>query len=119
MVLCHGLMCHKNSSFLPLLSRSLAATHGTCVLRFDFASSGCDESESEGEFSCSAYDDDVSDLSAAVSFLREQRQLTVPVLIGHSKGAGVVLLYGARHPGIPFLIEIRSACTKNLSHVGS
>ncbi|KAL6061974.1 Alpha/beta-Hydrolases superfamily protein [Balamuthia mandrillaris] len=91
-VLCHGLLCTKDSFFFPLLSRRLSSfVH---VVRFDFRSSGL--GDSQGSFSYGAYRDDVDDLGNVVRQLEEKPEgYRVRAVVGHSKGGNIVLLYAA------------------------
>jgi pimeloyl-ACP methyl ester carboxylesterase len=112
-VICHGLMCHKNSDILLQLAESISKSFN--VFRFDFASSGASASESEGQFSFAAYEDDVSDLSAAVEFLKTQTRLDLHALVGHSKGSNVVLLYATANPeNIPRVLGISGRRNMNV-----
>ena len=89
-VLCHGLNCDRNSSFLPALSSHLSE-FGWSSLRFDFSGSG----ESGGNWSYANYTGEAEDLESAIKFLFSI-DLEPVVAIGHSKAATVILIHAAK-----------------------
>jgi alpha/beta superfamily hydrolase len=96
-VVCHGLARSMDSGFLPELSSQLPYN----TFRFDFTGCGL----SQGEFSFGEYSREVEDLRDVVAYLRDQG-FSVKGVVGHSKGAAVVLMYNARYGDIPLTIRI-------------
>src|SRR3954468_16760739 len=81
----HCFTCSKDSKGAAFIAQSLAA-RGIAVLRFDFTGLGM----SGGEFADSTFSSNISDLLAAVQYLREQHRAP-SILIGHSLGGAAVL----------------------------
>ncbi|GIL92529.1 hypothetical protein Vretifemale_20048 [Volvox reticuliferus] len=100
-ILCHGYATSKDGFLFPQLADELAS-RGRSSLRFDFAGNG----ESEGAFSFGNYFREVGDLRAAVMFVRDTLNGNVPAIVGHSKGANVVLLYASRFDDVPYVVNI-------------
>ena len=57
------------------------------------------EGESEGKFTFGGYLDEVKDLETVVAFLRN-RNWRPWILIGHSRGSNVSILYTLKHPAV-------------------
>jgi hypothetical protein len=89
-ILLHGLLGHRHYHFFPRLAQQLAP----CVSLYSYDSRGC--GGSGGNFEFGAYPEDVEDLRDVVAHFRSQGR-TVAAVIGHSRGAGVVLLYGGKY----------------------
>ncbi|GLI64483.1 hypothetical protein VaNZ11_007758 [Volvox africanus] len=100
-IFCHGYASSKNGFLFPRLAEELAS-RGKSSLRFDFAGNG----ESEGTFSFGNYFREVEDLRAAVGFARDTLKLNVGAIVGHSKGANVVLLYASRYDDVPHVVSV-------------
>jgi len=81
----HCFTCSKDSKGAAFIAQSLAA-RGIAVLRFDFTGLGM----SGGEFADSTFSSNISDLLAAVQYLRAQHRAP-SILIGHSLGGTAVL----------------------------
>ncbi len=81
---------------------ALALTQkGWGVLRFDFTGLG----QSEGDFSDSNFTSNVTDLSAAAEFLKEN-YAEPTLLIGHSLGGAAVLMAGAKMDSVRAIATI-------------
>eukprot|EP00744_Colponema_vietnamica_P019702 GILI01027903.1.p1 GENE.GILI01027903.1~~GILI01027903.1.p1 ORF type:complete len:257 (-),score=63.95 GILI01027903.1:68-838(-) len=96
-VICHGYLCTKDKGFIPQLAEALDVP----TFRFDFSGNG----ESEGEFKFANYMGEAEDLRSAVEMLRNIGY-DVCAVVGHSKGAGVVLLYAAKYDDVPVVVNI-------------
>ncbi|KAJ3107689.1 hypothetical protein HDU96_007821 [Phlyctochytrium bullatum] len=97
-ILCHGMLAHKNSLFFPHLAESLLPIS---TFRFDFGGTG----ESSGD-PHPTYWDNAVDLEEVVDqfVLRNWR---IHAIIGHSRGGNVVILYALKHPRVPrFIVNI-------------
>eukprot|EP01111_Echinosteliopsis_oligospora_P019998 TRINITY_DN9960_c0_g1_i1.p1 TRINITY_DN9960_c0_g1~~TRINITY_DN9960_c0_g1_i1.p1 ORF type:complete len:231 (-),score=44.37 TRINITY_DN9960_c0_g1_i1:75-767(-) len=99
-LLCHGTGQHKDNFFLPKLADSLASI-GFNSFRFDFAGNG----ESQGQFSISNYMREVEDLRSVYEHFTALGN-NVIAAVGHSKGAGVALLYAGKYDDIPYTISV-------------
>lgn len=93
-VVAHGLLGRRQQHFYPSLAEGLlrsARTRIDAVAAFDFAGTGA----SSGSYEMAGYDDEVKQLRCIADALAGWGwQLCA--LIGHSRGANVVLLYAAR-----------------------
>lgn len=98
-ILCHGLLWHRQRSTLSGLAEAVALETGVAVLRFDFLGNG----DSDGLFDY-GYAGETDQIETAAKFLRD-RGYTVSGVIGHSKAAAEVLMYRAKYaPSGPFLV---------------
>lgn len=108
-VLSHCFTCSKNYKVLVRLGRYLSEA-GFAVLRFDFAGLG----ESEGDFERTTLRSDVSDIQAAVDWMRSE-ELGWPILAGHSMGGAASVLAAERIAQVPAAAVIATASdTANL-----
>ncbi|CAI0399570.1 unnamed protein product [Linum tenue] len=108
-VLCHGFQCSKAFGFIlsdlqdHRAMVNLATTlekEGITAFRFDFSGNG----ESEGSFAFGNYKKEVDDLRSVVEhFAAENRVVTV--MLGHSRGGGVVLLYASKFYSIRAVVN--------------
>ena len=88
----HCFTCSKDSLAAVRISHALTM-HGIAVLRFDFTGLG----GSAGDFANTNFSSNISDLLAAVDYLR--RYHAAPsILIGHSLGGAAVLAAAPRVP---------------------
>ena len=94
-VLCHGLLSHKNTLFY----REFAQTSNLSSFRFDFPIYNANN-----EFRYGNYDLDMKDLELVIQEL-EKRGHKVVGLMGHSRGASVVL-HTARLRNFDFVISL-------------
>ena len=85
----HCFTCSKDLKAARWISRALAE-QGYGVLRFDFTGLG----ESEGDFECTDFSSNVSDLLAAIELLRSEHR-EPSLLVGHSLGGAAVLVAAA------------------------
>ena len=93
-VMCHGLFSGKEHNFAPQLAGLIASELGLHAFRFDFRSGPDAATEPDFTYTFPGFPDDASDLEAALATVRG-RGLTPMVLLGHSKGANVVLMAAA------------------------
>lgn len=89
-VFCHCFTCTKDTITTFRISRALAL-HGYAVLRFDFTGLG----SSEGKFSQTNFSSNVTDLIAAIDYLRQHYEAPL-LLMGHSLG-GTAAIEAAMH----------------------
>jgi len=95
----HCFSCSKDLSAVNRISRALNED-GIAVFRFDFTGLG----KSEGDFSDTNFSSNVSDILAAVDYMREA--LSPPaVMMGHSLGGAATFLAANRVP------EVRAVAT--------
>jgi len=78
-LICHGVLGHKNYLFQPQLAKELDFFGST--YRFDFRGNG----DSSGDMKYARYDEDVEDLTSVTAYLRD-KGYSVEGLIGHSRG---------------------------------
>ncbi|CAL1390005.1 unnamed protein product [Linum trigynum] len=98
-IICHGFQSSKER--IPMVNLAAAIERGgTCAFRFDFAGNG----ESEGSFQYGNYYSEVDDLRSVVLHFRETH--VIKVLIGHSKGGNVVLLYASKYNDVDTIVNI-------------
>lgn len=95
------------NGFFPTLIEYLIQKESS-VFTFDFSGNG----ESEGEFGFANYDIEVNDLQCVIQYLRDQSYF-VEVLIGHSKGANVAMLYSAQEDDVPYVVSISGRFVMN------
>ena len=101
-LICHGYMANKDMCKFPALAAALAAA-GVSSLRFDHACAWRGESQRAGPFLMGNHEDEVQDMQAASSFLRDQGR-RVLALVGHSKGGTNVLRHAALVGDIPRVV---------------
>ena len=89
-IFCHCFTCTKDTITTFRISRALAQ-RGYAVLRFDFTGLG----GSKGEFSKTNFSNNVSDVMAAIDFLRQHYKAPA-LLMGHSLG-GTAVIEAAMH----------------------
>ncbi|KAL5715039.1 hypothetical protein ACHQM5_016926 [Ranunculus cassubicifolius] len=98
-ILCHGLGSSKEDPVMANLADAITQK-GISVFRFDFAGNG----ESEGSFQFGNYLREVEDLRSVVQNFSGGKHAIITIL-GHSKGANVVLLYASRYNDAPTIIN--------------
>jgi uncharacterized protein len=101
-VLVHGFRDTKDGPCISSVAAELSSRGVYRCLRFDCHGNG----ESEGAFQFSNYRDEVEDLRAVVEHVRGALGLTVSCVVGHSKGAGVVLLYAAKYGDVARVVSL-------------
>lgn len=99
-VLCHGFRASKESNTMVNLAVALE-NEGISSFRFDFSGNG----ESEGTFQYGNYSGEVEDLRSVVEYFNGVHRGTA-VVLGHSKGGSVVLLYAAKYHDIGGVINL-------------
>lgn len=90
-ILCHGLSASKEDNIMVNLAAALENAGMSCF-RFDFSGNG----ESEGTFQFGDYWLEVEDLHAVTQYFHGASR-KVGAIVGHSKGADVVLLYASKY----------------------
>ncbi|XP_023642032.1 uncharacterized protein LOC17891608 [Capsella rubella] len=94
-VLCHGFRSNKDNTILKNIAVALAK-EGISAFRFDFSGNG----ESQGDFYYGNFNSEADDdLHYVIQHLSNDMNRVVPVILGHSKGGDVVLLYASKHGG--------------------
>ncbi|MNX02326.1 Alpha/beta hydrolase family protein [compost metagenome] len=101
-ILAHGFKGFKDFAMFPYTADQLSRHHE--VITFNFSHNGIGDNPQEftemEKFAVGTYDLELHDLDMLISYLRQDPQLALlPLfLIGHSRGAGVCLIYGFDHP---------------------
>ena len=93
-VLGHCFTCSRHISIIREISSTLVKK-GMAALRFDFSGNG----QSEGDFSNTSYSKHIGEMERAVAFFAEQGYSRFG-LAGHSMGAAVAVLAGAKLNGV-------------------
>ena len=93
-ILGHCFTCSRHVSIIREISTVLEKM-GMAALRFDFSGNG----RSEGDFSDSSYSKHIEEMERAVGFFAEQGYTRFG-LAGHSMGAALAVLAGARLNGV-------------------
>lgn len=99
-VLCHGFRSSKEYIMMVNLANALEK-EGISAFRFDFSGNG----ESEGVFQYGNYDSETEDMRAVVEYFNGLNRSTV-VVVGHSKGGDVVLLYASKYHDIRAVVNL-------------
>ncbi|CAL5199489.1 unnamed protein product [Lathyrus oleraceus] len=99
-ILCHGFRSSKESNTIVNLAAALEKA-GISSFRFDFSGNG----ESDGSFQYGYYWREADDLHAVTQHFHGLNRL-VTAIVGHSKGAGVVLLYASKYNDIKTVVNI-------------
>ncbi|XP_028751609.1 uncharacterized protein LOC114711386 isoform X1 [Neltuma alba] len=99
-ILCHGLGASKEDNIMVNLASALGKA-GISSFRFDFTGNG----ESEGSFGFGNYWREVDDLHAVTQHFHGANRGVIAI-IGHSKGANVVLLYASKHHDIKTVFNL-------------
>jgi dienelactone hydrolase len=108
-VLCHGYMANKDMCNFGLIADTLANEAGVSSFRFDHPCAWRGESERKGPFLMGNHEDEVSDIVAAVKFIKnssQQVKRNVTCILGHSKGGTNVIKYAAEVGDIPKVINL-------------
>ncbi|XP_045811900.1 uncharacterized protein LOC123906093 [Trifolium pratense] len=93
-ILCHGLRASKEDIIMTQLAAALENA-GISSFRFDFTGNG----ESEGSFEFGNYWREVDDIHSVAQHFHEGNRRVISI-VGHSKGANVVLLYASKYNDI-------------------
>ncbi len=98
----HCFTCSKDLKAIVRISRGLAK-HGITVLRFDFTGLG----DSRGDFSATNFDNNCTDVMAAVHYL--SAELEPPqILIGHSLGGAAMMFMSQQIVSAKAIVTIAS-----------
>ncbi|CAO1615422.1 unnamed protein product [Parajaminaea phylloscopi] len=79
----HGVLCHKNQSYHPLLARSLPIDS----FRFDFRGNAESPLLPDQEWDMASFGSDVQDINAVLDYLGAQYGYRCDLLAGHSRGS--------------------------------
>ncbi|CAL9223633.1 unnamed protein product [Arabidopsis halleri] len=92
-VLCHGFRSDKNNKILKSVATALEKEK-ISSFRFDFSGNG----DSEGTFYYGNFNSEADDdLHYVIQHLSSNMNRVVPVILGHSKGGDVVVLYASKY----------------------
>ncbi|ANM63818.1 alpha/beta-Hydrolases superfamily protein [Arabidopsis thaliana] len=126
-VLCHGFRSNKNFEIMKNVAVAIER-EGISAFRFDFSGNGyvflsciilnklvfvltlglwCFHSfrESEGSFYYGNYNYEADDLHSVIQYFSNLNRV-VTIILGHSKGGDVVLLYASKYHDIPNVINL-------------
>eukprot|EP01047_Picozoa_sp_COSAG01_P050033 COSAG01_NODE_5016_length_4541_cov_18.957902_2_plen_279_part_00 len=104
-VLLHGLYQHKNINMLRPFGTRIPDELGMASFRFDGRGLG----QSEGVTSFAPHYNSLCDLESAVSYLQDERGLSVYGIVGYSAGGNVAAMFAAEHPLAVRWISIHSS----------
>uniref|UniRef100_A0A1J3CRE9 Serine aminopeptidase S33 domain-containing protein n=2 Tax=Noccaea caerulescens TaxID=107243 RepID=A0A1J3CRE9_NOCCA len=99
-VLCHGFRSSKNHQIMNNVATAIEK-EGISAFRFDFSGNG----ESEGSFYYGNYNHEADDLHSVIQYFSNTNRV-VPIILGHSKGGDVVLLYASKYRDIRNVINL-------------
>ncbi|CAA0254968.1 unnamed protein product [Arabidopsis thaliana] len=99
-VLCHGFRSTKNDQVMKNVAAAIEK-EGISAFRFDFSGNG----ESEGSFYFGNYNYEADDLHSVIRYFTNMNRV-VPIIIGHSKGGDVVLVYASKYQDIRNVINL-------------
>ncbi|KAL4282699.1 hypothetical protein GQ457_16G003420 [Hibiscus cannabinus] len=99
-VLCHGFKSNKGDIVLVNLAAALEK-EGISVFRFDFTGDG----ESEGSSLFADFDRETDDIRAVVQHFSGKNRV-VSAILGHSKGACLVLLYASKYHDVRVIVNV-------------
>ncbi len=108
----HCFTCGKSLNAVRNISKALAA-RGFAVLSFDFTGLG----KSDGDFADTTFSANVSDLIAAIDFLKNDFE-TPALLVGHSLGGAAVIHAASQIESVAAVATIGApADTKHITHI--
>ncbi|WP_134686019.1 alpha/beta hydrolase [Brevibacillus migulae] len=124
LLFCHGFKGFKDWGSFPYAAEALAK-HGIITIRFNFSCNGVGESRDEFDelekFAVNTYAREIADLNVLVNWLNgpdaplpanaDREQLFV---LGHSKGGGDAILFGAQHPQVKGIVTWNGIADVNL-----
>ncbi|CAH8267785.1 unnamed protein product [Arabidopsis lyrata] len=99
-VLCHGFRSNKNNQIMNNVA-AVIEKEGISAFRFDFSGNG----ESEGSFYYGNYNHEADDLHSVIQYFTNKNRV-VPIILGHSKGGDVVLLYASKYHDVRNVINL-------------
>ncbi|RID58439.1 hypothetical protein BRARA_F01742 [Brassica rapa] len=94
-VLCHGFRSNKNDAVMKNVAAAIEK-EGVSAFRFDFSGNG---------FYFGNYNHEADDLRSVIQHFSNMNRV-VPVILGHSKGGDVVLLYASKYHDISNVINL-------------
>ena len=101
LLLCHGYKGFKNWGMFPHVANELADVVDVVALNFSHNGVGenlMDFTELD-KFARDTYSRDLEDIQAVIADIHKHETTTKPILLlGHSRGAGVSLIYALDHP---------------------
>lgn len=122
LIFCHGFKGFKDWGSFPYACEQIAK-QGITVIRFNFSHNGVGETDFDelDKFSINTYEKEREDLATLVKHLNEGN-LPVPetadknslFLLGHSKGGGDSILFGAGHQQVKGIITWNGIAHVNL-----
>lgn len=128
LLFCHGFKGFKDWGSFPYAAEALAQ-QGIVTVRFNFSCNGVGEGGTEFDelekFAVNTYAREVADLHALVAWLHapespiaDYADMTQLFLLGHSKGGGDAILFGAQHPQVKGIITWNGIADVNLFDAG-
>lgn len=114
LLFCHGFKGFKDWGSFPHAAETLAQL-GIVTIRFNFSCNGVGEGKTQfdelDKFAVNTYARELADLDALVQWLNrddaplpQQADRQQLFLVGHSKGGGDAILFGAQHPQVRGII---------------
>ena len=100
-VLVHGYRDSKKGRFMMKLVNELSS-RGVRTARFDTTGNG----QSAGDFTYADYFGEAEDLRDVIQHLTNSMGLKVDGIVGHSKGAGVVLIYAQKYGDVSLVVPL-------------
>lgn len=101
-IICHGLFRNKDDKVLVELAETLCSKN-IIVLRFDFR--GCGASEGDSVNYC--FDSEISDIHAAIQFLKKLKSFNGNMgIVGHSHGGASAILASQNRDDIKAVVTI-------------
>ncbi|GGI43212.1 hypothetical protein GCM10008018_00930 [Paenibacillus marchantiophytorum] len=100
LIICHGYKGFKDWGMFPHSAQSLAKDVDVVAINFSHNGVGADLltfSELE-KFAKATYSRDLEDLEAVVKYIYQRDKIKPILLLGHSRGAAVCLIYALDHP---------------------
>ncbi|XP_073154541.1 uncharacterized protein [Henckelia pumila] len=98
-VVCHGFRCTKEQPIIRSISMALEDA-GISVFRFDFTGNG----DSQGLFQFGYYRE-VEDIRTVTQYFGTKNRAILAIL-GHSKGANVVLIYASKYHDVAAVVNV-------------
>lgn len=101
-IIAHGYKGFKDWGMFPYAAERLSQKHE--IITFNFSHNGIGDNPFEftelERFAVNTYERELADLTALIRHLQQEKQLrSLPLfLLGHSRGAGVCLVYALDHP---------------------
>lgn len=122
LIFCHGFKGFKDWGSFPYACEQLAR-RGITVIRINFSHNGVGETDFDelDKFSINTYEKELEDLTTLVAQLNAGK-LPLPqtadrnqlFIVGHSKGGGDAILFGADHPQVKGIITWNGIADVNL-----